>query len=194
MAVRVSELRGSECCPVIGQIQVASPRWDNITSPETELTSRWCSNSRTFEEPMSEAKQMTAAQAAGAASHTMVVFLHCRASWPQTSIEKVLFDVEYSRVLVFQGGVIECSSRMTGNCQVRFLEGWAPAMAPGYSAGFPRSGLRSWHFVYEPSHPSRGLSAGTRTPRLRMVCSWLRPWPWLRFGMLGFIKPSPRLS
>jgi len=66
--------------------------------------------------------------------HTMVVFLHRRASWPQTSIEKVLFDVEYSRVLVFQGGVIECSSRMTGNCQVRFLEGWPPVMGAGYSA------------------------------------------------------------
>src|SRR5216684_83579 len=72
MAVRVSELRGSECCPVIGQIEVASARWDKITSPETELTSRWCSNSRTFVEPMQEAKQMMAAQAAGAASHTMV--------------------------------------------------------------------------------------------------------------------------
>jgi hypothetical protein len=43
---------------------------------------------------MSEAKQMTAAQAAGAASRTMVVFLHRRVSWPQTRIEKVLFDVE----------------------------------------------------------------------------------------------------
>ena len=63
MAVRVSELRGSERCPVIGQIEVASPRRDKITSPETELTSRWCSNSRTFVEPMTEAKQMTAAQA-----------------------------------------------------------------------------------------------------------------------------------
>ena len=52
MAVRVSDLRGSERCPVIGQIEVASPRWDKITSPETELTSRWCSNSRTFVEPM----------------------------------------------------------------------------------------------------------------------------------------------
>src|SRR5437016_11143847 len=52
----------------------------------------------------------------------MVVFLHRRGSWPQTSIEKVLFDVEYSRVLVFQGGVIECSSRMTGNCQVRLCD------------------------------------------------------------------------
>ena len=48
----VSELRGSECCPVIGQTEVALPRRDNITSPETGLTSRWCSNSRTFVEPM----------------------------------------------------------------------------------------------------------------------------------------------
>jgi len=62
MAVRVSELRGSECCPVIGQIEVALPRRDNITSPETGLTSRWCSNSRPFVEPMKEAKQMTTAQ------------------------------------------------------------------------------------------------------------------------------------
>ena len=51
-----------------------------------------------------------------------MVSLHRRGSWPQTSIEKVLFDVEYSRVLVFQGGVIECSSRMTGNCQVRLCD------------------------------------------------------------------------
>jgi hypothetical protein len=66
----VAELRKSECCPVIGQIKIASPVWDNITLPETEQTSRWCSNSRTFEEPMNEAKQMTTAQAVGAASHT----------------------------------------------------------------------------------------------------------------------------
>src|SRR6266446_6668071 len=31
------------------------------------------------------------------------------------------------------GAFLECSSRMTGNLQVRFLEGWAPAMAPGHS-------------------------------------------------------------
>src|SRR5215472_676913 len=34
----------------------------------------------------------------------------------------------------FLGGVIECSSRMKANFQVRFLEGWRPAMASGYSA------------------------------------------------------------
>src|ERR1039457_6960692 len=42
-------------------------------------------------------------------------------------------------VPVFQGGVFECSSRMKGNFQVRFLEGRVPAMAPGYSTcGFTR--------------------------------------------------------
>src|SRR5271169_3638201 len=41
-------------------------------------------------------------------------------------------------VLVFQGGVFECSSRMKGNFQVRFLEGRVPAMAPGYSTNLNR--------------------------------------------------------
>ena len=68
--MRVTEMGASEGCPVIGQIEVASPSGDNITSPETELTSRWCSSSRPLEEPMNEAKQMTTAQAVGAASHT----------------------------------------------------------------------------------------------------------------------------
>src|SRR6266852_2014179 len=70
MAMRVTEMGASEGCPVIGQIEVASPQGDNITSPETELTSRWCSSSRTLEEPMYEAKQMTTGQPVGAASHT----------------------------------------------------------------------------------------------------------------------------
>jgi hypothetical protein len=70
MVMRIAELRKSEGCPVTGQIEVALPFWDNITSPETEQTSRWCSNSRTFAEPMNEAMQMTTAQAVGAASHT----------------------------------------------------------------------------------------------------------------------------
>ena len=44
------------------------PCRDNITSPETEQTFRRCSHSRSFMEPMQEAKQMTTAQAVGAAS------------------------------------------------------------------------------------------------------------------------------
>src|SRR5215475_8702656 len=88
MAMRIAELRKSECCPVIGQIEVALPfLGDNITSPETEQTSRWCSNSRTFEEPMDEAKQMTTAQAVGAAHTHLVDFIHRRASWRQACIE-----------------------------------------------------------------------------------------------------------
>jgi hypothetical protein len=43
MAMRVKEMGASEGCPVIGQIEVASPGAENINSPETELTSRWCS-------------------------------------------------------------------------------------------------------------------------------------------------------
>src|SRR6516165_5675298 len=57
MVMRIAELRKSECCPVIGQIEVALPLWDHIT------------NSRTFAEPMNEATQMTTAQAVGAAAH-----------------------------------------------------------------------------------------------------------------------------
>jgi len=65
---------------------------------------------------------MTTAQAVGAASHTTGGFIHRRASWPQTCIEKVLFCNEMRlRPRVFLGGVIERSSRMKGNFQVRFL-------------------------------------------------------------------------
>src|SRR6266478_2819368 len=56
--------------PDFRQIDVASPVRDNITSPETEQTFRRCSHSRSFMEPMQEAKQMTTAQAVGGASHT----------------------------------------------------------------------------------------------------------------------------
>jgi hypothetical protein len=69
MAMRVTEMGESDGRLVIGQIEVASPQGDNITSPETELTSRWCSSSSPLEEPKKEGKQMTTAQAVGAASH-----------------------------------------------------------------------------------------------------------------------------
>ena len=132
MAMRVTEMGKSEGCPVIGQIEVASPPGDNITSPETELTSRWCSNSRPLEEPMNEAKQMTTAQAVGAASHTPGGFSTAVriGSKPVSSRSGSFWIRPRPR---FSGGVFECSSRMTGNLQVRFLEGWAPAMAPGHS-------------------------------------------------------------
>jgi hypothetical protein len=51
MAMRVAEMRRSEGCSVIEQIEVTSPPCDNSTSPETEPTSRWCSNWRPLEVP-----------------------------------------------------------------------------------------------------------------------------------------------
>jgi len=45
-----------------------------------------------------------------------------------------LLRFESGRVLVFHGGVFECSSRVTRKCYARFLEGWARVIAPGYSA------------------------------------------------------------
>ena len=42
------------------------------------------------------------------------------------------------------------------------------------TAEFLRSGWKSWPVDGEPSHPRRGLSAGTHTPQTRMVCSLLR--------------------
>src|ERR1035437_7284622 len=41
------------------------------------------------------------------------------------------------------------------------------------TAEFPRSGLKPWPLVREPSPSPRGSSAGAHTPRLRMVCSQL---------------------
>src|SRR5713226_5967253 len=112
MAMRVTEMGASEGCPVIGQTEVASPRRDKITSPETELTSCWCSSSRTLEEPMHEAKPMTMASAIGAASHTTVIPPPCESAASQYRVGLIRFAP--GRVLVFHGGVFGCSSRMNG--------------------------------------------------------------------------------
>jgi hypothetical protein len=75
--------------------------------------------------------------------------------------------VEYGRVLVFHGGVIECSSRMKGNFQVRFLEGWPPAMGAGYSATM--AGRQQ--LVRERSdNESCNRKVGTSTVRERCSC------------------------
>src|SRR6266436_5260017 len=64
MAMRVTEMGASEGCPVIGQTEVASLHCDNGADFLLVLSSR------TLEEPMHEAKQMTTGQPVGAASHT----------------------------------------------------------------------------------------------------------------------------
>ena len=73
--------------------------------------------------------------------HTRLVDFPPRCESAASQYRVGLVRFEAGRVLVFQGGgVFGCSSRMRGNLQVRFLEGWASAMAPGYStieAPFP---------------------------------------------------------
>src|ERR1017187_8774631 len=67
----------------------------------------------------------------GAAAHTTVIPPPRESAASQYRVGLIRFAP--GRVLVFHGGVFECSNRMTGNLHVRFLEGWASAMAPGYS-------------------------------------------------------------
>jgi hypothetical protein len=82
---------------------------------------------------MKEAKQMTTGQPVGAASHTPGGFSTAvRIGSKSVSSRSYLF-LNQAASSFFRGGVFGCSSRMTGNLQVRFLEGWAPAMASGHS-------------------------------------------------------------
>jgi hypothetical protein len=81
---------------------------------------------------MKEAKQMTMGQPVGAASHMADGFSSAvRISSKSLSSRSGFFWIRLRPR--FSGGVFECSSRMKGNFQVRFLEGRVPAMAPGYS-------------------------------------------------------------
>lgn len=106
---------------------------------------------------------MTAAQPAGAASHTLVVSSTAvRIGRRSVSSRFYSFVVESDCVLVFQEGVLECSSRMKGNFQVRFLEGWPPAMGAGYSADISLSDspTSSTPLGRQALHPKGDLLAG----------------------------------
>ena len=67
MRQRVKEKGKSECLPVTGWIG-AELQQGGITPRESELTSLWSHITRELEEPIQEAKQMTEANATGAAS------------------------------------------------------------------------------------------------------------------------------
>src|SRR5260370_17993982 len=69
---------------------------------------------------MHEAKQMTMASAIGAASHTTVIPPPCESAASQYRVGLIRFAP--GRVLVSYGGVFGCSSRMTGNLQVRLCD------------------------------------------------------------------------
>src|ERR1700730_2792055 len=60
------------------------------------------------------------------------------------------------------------------------------------TAEFPRSGLKSWRLFREPSHSLRGSSAGSHTPRLRMVCSQLSSISCLR--LMSALCPTTALK
>jgi hypothetical protein len=88
MAMRIAELRKSECCPVIGQIEVALPFLGTtlLRRKRSRLLGGAQTRERLQNQYMKQSK-MTTAQAVGAASHTTGGFIHRRASWPQTRIE-----------------------------------------------------------------------------------------------------------
>src|SRR6266481_2368095 len=99
MAMRVTEMGASEGCPVIGQIEVASP----------------------LGEQMHEAKQMTTGQPVGAASHTTVIPPPCESAASPYRVGLLRFAS--GCVLVFHGGVFECSSRLNGKPSSPVLRG-----------------------------------------------------------------------
>src|SRR5580704_11275246 len=70
MAMRVTEMGASEGCPVIGQIDGCVASWGQHHLAGNGADFLLVLNSRTLEEPMHEAKQMTTGQPVGAASHT----------------------------------------------------------------------------------------------------------------------------
>jgi hypothetical protein len=87
MAVRESELRGSECCPVIGQIKVESPRWG-----QHDLAGNGADFAMVFQfENICGTDAGSQANDGGASCWCSFPhvggFPHCRASWPQISIE-----------------------------------------------------------------------------------------------------------
>jgi len=88
MAVRVSELRESECCPVIGQIEVALPR-----RGQHYLTGNGADFAMVFKlENICGTDEGSNANDGGASCwcslpHARWIFFHRRASWPQISIE-----------------------------------------------------------------------------------------------------------
>src|SRR5258708_10021629 len=70
---------------------------------------------------MHEAKQMTTGQPVGAASHTTVIPPPCESAASHYRVGLVRF--ESGRVLVVQGGVFGCSSRMNGKPSSPVLRG-----------------------------------------------------------------------
>src|ERR1019366_10674957 len=144
---------------------------------------------------MNEAKQMTTARAVGAASHTTVIPPPRESAASQYRVGLLRFEL--GRVLVFHVGVFECSSRMTGNLHVRFLEGWASAMAPGYSTKFGPLTARRPDDVYFASaarfmaSPTYCLHLSCMTPA---ICAQRSKASAASLYRLMFSRSAPRMK
>jgi hypothetical protein len=102
MAMRVTEMGASEGCPVIGQIEVASRLGqDHLAGNGADFL--LVLSSRTLEEPMHEAKQMTTGNPL-VRLHTRLVDFppSCESAASQYRVGLLRF--ESGRVLVVQGG------------------------------------------------------------------------------------------
>src|SRR5712691_8178576 len=122
MAMRVTEMGASEGCPVIGQIEVASPRGDKITSPETELTSCWCSARELLRNRCMKQSKCRWRKPL-VQLHTRPVDFPSPRESAASPYRVGLLRFESGCVLVFQGGVFGCSSRMNGNPSSPVLRG-----------------------------------------------------------------------
>src|SRR6266852_1175679 len=124
MAMRVTEMGESEGCPVIEQIEGASPRGDKITSPETELTSCWCSARELLRNRCMKQSKLRRGNPLVQLHTRPVEFFFpppCESAASQYRVGLIRF--ESGRVLVFHGGVFGCSSRMNGKPSSPVLRG-----------------------------------------------------------------------
>src|SRR5712691_4467775 len=122
MAMRVTEMGASEGCPVIGQTEVASLHCDNITSPETELTSCWCSARELLRTRCLKPRKCRRGNPL-VQLHTRPVDFPSPRESAASQYRVGLLRFESGCVLVFQGGVFGCSSRMNGKPSSPVLRG-----------------------------------------------------------------------
>jgi hypothetical protein len=101
-------------------------------------------NSRTLEEPMYDAKQMTTGQPVGAASHTTGDSTAVRIGSKSVSSRSASPLFEPGRVLVVQGDVFGCSSRMNGKPSRPVLRGLGARNGARLLDSSPRTRFVRW--------------------------------------------------
>ena len=122
MAMQVTEMGASEGCPVIGQIGGCVASWGQPHLAGNGADFLLVLNSRTLEEPMTEAKQMTTGNPL-VQLHTRPVDFPPPRESAASQYRVGLLRFESDRVLVFMGAFFECSSRMNGKPSSPVLRG-----------------------------------------------------------------------